>query len=136
MSTTTEYLFLFRGTDWDRGMSPAEMQQTMSRFSAWFERLSTEGTVKAGQPLMNESRIVSGRNGGAVTDGPFAESKEAVGGYFVVQAASFEDAVEIARQCPIVDFGVQVEVRPIAIDCPTFQRVRLRLAEEAAMAVA
>ena len=136
LHSTTEYLLLFRGTDWDRSMSPTEMQQTMARFLAWFERLSTEGTLKAGQPLMDEARIVSGKNGGAVTDGPFAESKEAVGGYFLIKAASFDDAVEIARQCPMMEFGVQVEVRPIAVDCPTFQRVRLRVAEEAAMALA
>ena len=136
MSTTTEYLFLFRGTDWDRGMSPAEMQQTMSRFSAWFERLSTEGTVKAGQPLMNESRIVSGRNGGAVTDGPFAESKEAVGGYFLIKADSFDAAVAVAQACPLLEHGTVIEVRPISDECPTLQRVRKTIEEERVLVTA
>ena len=135
-NSTSEYLFLFRGTDWDRSMSPAEMEQTMSRFLAWFERLSADGALKAGQPLTNDARIVSGRNGRAVTDGPFAESKEAVGGYFLITAASLDDAVGIARQCPMLEFGVDLEVRPIATECPTMERVRQRAMHGAEMATA
>ena len=53
-NTTTEYLFLFRGSDWDRSLSPAELQTTMASFVAWFERLSADGTIKAGQPLIDD----------------------------------------------------------------------------------
>ncbi len=59
-NSTSEYLFLLRGTEWDSSMSPAEMQATMSRFEEWFERMNAAGTLKAGQPLMPEARIVSG----------------------------------------------------------------------------
>jgi len=135
-NSTSEYLLLYRGTDWDRSMSPAEMQATMSRFLAWFERLSADGTLKAGQPLTDDARIVSGKNGRTVTDGPFAESKEAVGGYSLITAASLDDAVAIAQGCPILEFGVDVEVRPIAEACPVLQRIRQRLTEDAAMAIA
>ena len=117
-------------------MSPAEMQQTMSRFLAWFERLSADGTLKAGQPLAEDARIVSGKNGRTVMDGPFAESKEAVGGYFLVSAATLDEAVEIAQQCPMLEFGVDVEVRPIAADCPTLHRIRQLAMEEPAAAIA
>jgi hypothetical protein len=133
---TSEYLLLFRGTDWDRSMSPAEMQQTMSRFLAWFERLSADGTLKAGQPLTEEGRIVSGKSGRTVVDGPFAESKEAIGGYFLIGAASLDEAVEIAQQCPMLEFGVDVEVRHIAADCPTLHRIRQQAMEEPAAAIA
>jgi hypothetical protein len=129
-NSTSEYLFLFRGKQWDRSLSPAELQRTMAGFLAWFERLSADGTLKAGQPLMDEARIVSGRNGRTVADGPFTESKEAVGGYFLIEAASFEDAVAIAQQCPMLECGTAVEVRPIAADCPTLQRARKRIDEE------
>ena len=135
-NSTSEYLFLFRGTDWDRFMSPAEIQQNMSRVLTWFERLSAGGALKPGRPLMSDARIVSGKNGSSVTDGPFAESKEAIGGYFLVGAASLEDAVEIAQQCPMLDFGVTVEIRPIAEDCPIPERLQQRATEEAAMAIA
>jgi hypothetical protein len=53
-----------------------------------------------------------------VSDGPFAESKEAIGGYFLLDVASFDDAVAIARECPGLPYGVQVEVRPVAAECP------------------
>ena len=79
-NSTSEYLFLFRGTAWDRALSPADLQKTMTSFVEWFERLSAEGTLKAGQPLLDEARIVSGKNGRTVTDGPFTEAKEAIGG--------------------------------------------------------
>jgi hypothetical protein len=71
----------------------------------------------AGNPLERESKIVSGKNR-MVSDGPFAESKEAIGGYFLLDVASFEDAVAIARECPGLPYGVQVEVRPVAGECP------------------
>jgi hypothetical protein len=128
-NSTSEYLLLFRGSKWDRSLSPAELQKTMAAFVGWFERLSAEGTVKAGQPLMDDSRIVSGKNGRIVADGPFAESKEAIGGYFIVNADSFDEAVTIAQGCPILEHGTVVEVRPIAASCPTFQRVQRTIDE-------
>lgn len=120
---TSEYLFLFRGAHWDRGLSPAELQTSMSDFLGWFERLTAEGILKAGQPLMDDARIVSGKNGQVVADGPFAESKESVGGYFLIRAPSFDEAVALAQECPILEQGGAVEVRPIAAVCPTLQRV-------------
>jgi hypothetical protein len=133
-NSTSEYLLLFRGSDWDRSLSPAELQTTMSGFMAWFERLSANGTLKSGQPLMDEARIVSGRNGRVVADGPFAESKEAIGGYFLINADSVEDAVAIAQGCPLLEHGLVVEVRAIAADCPTLQRARQTMANEVATA--
>jgi hypothetical protein len=133
-NSTSEYLLLFRGNDWDRSLSPAELQNTMSNFLAWFERLSADGTLKAGQPLLDETRIVSGKNGRTVADGPFAESKEAVGGYFLIKADNFDEAVAIAQQCPMLEFGTVVEVRAIAADCPTLHRARKLIGEELAPA--
>jgi hypothetical protein len=132
--STSEYLLLFRGNGWDRSLSPAELQETMSRFMAWFQQLSAAGTLKAGQPLLNDARIVSGKNGRTVADGPFAESKEAVGGYFLIKASSFDEAVAIAQQCPTLEYGSVVEVRPIAAECGTMHRVRNEAAPELAPA--
>jgi len=99
----------------------------MARCMAWFDELNAEGIVKAGHPLLDEGRIVSAK-GGVVSDGPFAESKEAIGGYFIITAPSLEAATEIARQSPTVEFGTVVEVRPIAAQCPTFERIEHALA--------
>src|SRR5438093_3515547 len=134
MSTQSQngYMLLFRGTDWDKDLSPEEIQKMVTRWYAWFERLTQEGKCKAGHPLEREGRIVSGRTGRTVADGPFAESKEAIGGYFLLQVDDLDEAVEIAKACPVLEYGSTVEVRPVAEECPTFQRVKERLAEAAA----
>ena len=121
MSTETkksEYMLLFRGNDWHKGLSPEEMQQVASQWMAWFNRLTEQGKAIAGNPLEREGKIVSGRNGRVVADGPFAESKEAIGGYFLLQVKSLDEAVAIAKECPGLAYGAVVEVRPVAEECP------------------
>jgi hypothetical protein len=113
-TATSEYLFLFRGTLWHKALSPEEIQKNLDRFTAWFEQLNDEGKFKGGHPLSNDGKIVAGRN--PVTDGPFAESKEAIAGFFIIQANNLEEAVEIAKGCPGLDYGQTVEVRPIILD--------------------
>ena len=120
--TQNEYMLLFRGTHWDKGLSPEEVQTMVTQWYAWFERLTQEGKCKAGHPLEREGKIVSGRKGRAVADGPFAESKEAIGGYFLLQVDDLNEAVEIAKQCPGLDYGIDVEVRPVAEQCTASQR--------------
>ena len=132
MSNTKEYLLLFRGSQWDKGLSPEQLQKTVDQFMAWFERLKQQGKVKGGQPLERSGKIVSGKGGRTVADGPFAESKEAIGGYLLLLADDLEEAIAIAQQCPVLEFGSTVEVRPIAEECPTFQRVKEQLAHAAA----
>jgi hypothetical protein len=110
-------MFLFRGTDWKKRLSPEQRQKVESDFATWFERLIREGKCAGGHPLHGEGKLVSGTNGCMVTDGPFAESKEAVGGYFYLQVAGLDEAVEIAKQCPALEHGCVVEVRPVAERC-------------------
>lgn len=131
-TTNTDYLLLFRGTDWDRGLSPEEIQKVMNQLMNWFEGLHRQGKIKAGQPLGEGGRTVSGRKGRTVADGPFMESKEAVGGYLILQVSGLDEAVAIAKGYPCLDCGGIVEVRPIAEDCPTLQRVREHLADATA----
>jgi hypothetical protein len=121
-SQTGEYMLLFRGTDWDKELSPEQLQKVVSDWAAWFERLTQEGKVKSGHPLTNEGKIVSGKKGRTVADGPFAESKEAIGGYFYLQVEDMNEAVEIARQCPGLEYGATVEVRPVAEMCMLKER--------------
>lgn len=124
--TVSEYLLLFRGTEWDQGLSPDETQRVMTQWIAWYEGLEQQGKLKGGQPLVSEGKIVSGKRGQTVADGPFAESKEAIGGYFLLQVDDMAEAVEIARQCPALDYGLTVEVRPVAEQCSLMQRLGLR----------
>jgi len=121
-TTTGEYILLFRGAHWDRGLSTDELQQAMDKVMEWFEELNERGKIKGAQPLGGQGRVISGTDRRFVLDGPFTETKEAVGGYLVLQADSFAEAVEIARANPALRYGVSVEVRPILVECPIFAR--------------
>ena len=113
----TDYLLLFRGTNWDKDLSPEQRQKVVTDWYAWFERLKQEGKCAGGHPLRDEGKIVAGKKGRTVADGPFAESKEAIGGYFFLQVADENEAVTIAQQCPGLEYGCVVEVRPVAEMC-------------------
>jgi len=114
---STGHLILFRGTDWCNELSMDEIQNVMSRWNDWVEGLKKDGRLVSGTPLENEGRVITGKNAN-VADGPFAESKEAVGGYLFVNVGSIDEAVEIAKQCPGLPHGIIVEVRPVAPSCP------------------
>lgn len=126
--TQDKYMLLFRGNDWHKGLSPEEMQQVAARWMAWFDQLTKQGKALAGNPLKGEGRMVSGKNGRVIADGPFAESKEAIGGYFLLKVSSLDEAVAIAQQCPGLSYGAVVEVRPVAEECPVAAEAEAQLA--------
>ena len=130
MSTKKEqYLLLFRGTDWPHGLSPQQIQEVMLRFKSWFDGLTAEGKVKSGHPLERGGKVVSSKNGRVISDGPFPESKETIGGYFLVEVANEEEAVTIARNCPTLEYGGRVEVRQVAPECPLMQEMKETLGD-------
>mgnify|MGYP003576262891 CR=1 FL=1 len=104
-----EYLLLSRG-QWDESRSPQEIQAAIDAFYAWHEQLVSEGRFKPGQRLATDAVLVT-RNG--ITDGPFTEAKEVIGGYWFVQAASLEEAARIAADNPCLSCGLSYEIRPI-----------------------
>jgi hypothetical protein len=108
-----EYLFVFRGGD-DPGMreSPALMQAHLSKWKVWIDAISSEGKYITGQPLTATGRVVRGKKV-EITDGPYAEGKEMIGGYFLIKAENLEEAVEISKGCPGFEFGGTVEVREV-----------------------
>jgi hypothetical protein len=126
------YMLLFIGMDWHKGLSPEQMQKVSEDWMAWFQDLTQKGKAVAGHPLGPEGKVLSGKNR-AVTDGPFAESKEAIGGYFMLDVATIDEAVAIARQCPGLPYGVKVEVRPVLSECP-LQQAKLPAEEQLATA--
>src|SRR2546429_6270399 len=105
------YMLLFRGTDLRKGLSPEELQKVTDNWMAWFKRLTEEGKAVAGNPLEREGKIVSGKDR-VVSDGPFAESKEAIGGYFLFKVAPPAEAIPPATDSPGLTHGIPVEVRP------------------------
>ena len=126
---TDEYLLLIRGTHWNAALSPDELQRVMADFYAWVDGLVQRGVHRGAQPLMEEGKLVSGARGASVTDGAFAEAKEAIAGYFLLAVPDIGEAVRLAQACPILAYGAQIEVRPVADLCRP-------MAEVKAMAVA
>ncbi|MEO6835052.1 MAG: YciI family protein [Candidatus Tumulicola sp.] len=107
----SEFLYLYRGGQ--RGGSPEESQQIMQKWLAWMKDLTTSGNLKdPGQPLEAEGKVVTGK-GRTVTDGPFAEAKDLVGGFTLIEADSLANAAQLANGCPILEVGGTVEVRPV-----------------------
>jgi hypothetical protein len=130
MDGKNEYLLLFRGKEWWNGLSPEELRNTIEQIKDWFNQLTESGRLKAAQPLAREGAVVSGKNGTIVADGPFAESKEVIGGYVLLQANSIDEAISVARSCPTLKFGMQAEVRPVADECPMMAYVWQIISEQ------
>ena len=126
--TSNQYMLIFRGTDWSKTLSAEEMQKVVGDWMAWFNRLKDQGIVVDGRPLEPQGKLVSGKGGRVVADGPFAESKEAIGGFFMLQVDSMDEAVEIAKQCPGLPHGAVVEVRPVSESCGTVKNAAPELA--------
>jgi hypothetical protein len=118
---TAEYLVICRG-QWDKTLSPDEIQSTTEKFYIWYDRLINEGKMKPGQRLTFEGKTVARKN--VITDGPFGESKEAIGGYWFILAQSLDEAAQIAKGNPCLDFGHLVEIRPIDPQRATLDNTR------------
>jgi hypothetical protein len=122
-------MLLYRADDWYNRLSREELQTLMDQNKAWIERLTAQGKAKPGRALERRGAIVSGKNGRFVTDGPFAESKEAIGGYLVLDVETIDEAIAIAQSIPGLAYGGSIEVRPVAEECPLDVRAR-ELAQE------
>jgi hypothetical protein len=107
----SEFVFLYRGGN--RPTTPEDGQQAMQKWMAWFKDLADKGhLVDRGQPLERTGKVVRG-GGKSVIDGPFTETREVVGGYTLFKANDLAQAVELAKGCPILQRGGDVEVRPV-----------------------
>lgn len=111
-SSSNEYLLLSRG-QWDPEKSQDEIQSAIDSFYGWYGQLVAEGTFKRGHRLATGTKLVT-RTG--VTDGPFAEAKEIIGGYWFIVAGSLQEAASIAAQNPCLKCGLSYEVRLIELE--------------------
>jgi len=118
-------MLLFRnaGEESHRHLTPDERVQLTKKWNDWYEGLSKSGKVQHGRPLELGGRVVSGARGERVVDGPYAEAKEAVGGYLFLTVRDLDEATEIAKQCPGLPIGLTVEVRPVADVSPVLKGV-------------
>jgi hypothetical protein len=107
----SEFVFLYRGGE--NGRSPERWQQMMQKWATWMKQLADNGHIKdRGHPLERAGKLVKGKQK-MVTDGPFAETKDVVGGYTLIEARDLDHAVELSKGCPIFEVDGAVEVRPV-----------------------
>ncbi len=111
-----KFMYVFRGGGYAsrEAPSPTELQQHLAKWTAWTDGLLAAGRLATAQALVHppSGKTVRGRER-MVTDGPYAESKDLVSGILVVEAASLDEAAELARGCPILELDGSVEVRPV-----------------------
>jgi hypothetical protein len=112
----SEYVLLYRSTDESQresSGSPERAQQSMTKWLTWFKEMTENGQLKnVGQPLERVGKVVGGRKK-MVTDGPYAELKDVIGGYSIIEAKDLDHAAQIASSCPVLEVGGSVEVRPV-----------------------
>jgi hypothetical protein len=107
----SEFLFIYRGGE--RNQSPEQSEKQMQKWVAWMKELGEKGHLKdRGQPLESTGKVVRGKQK-VVTDGPYPESKDLVGGYTLVEAKDLAQAAELSKGCPIFEYDGLVEVRPV-----------------------
>lgn len=124
-----EFMLLFRNTELEKRLSPPQMEEAMLRLNNWLGRWKDTGHLKGGQPLADGGKVISGAKSRTIADGPFAESKEAVGGYVLLQASDLEEAMQIAGDWPLLDYDCLVEVRPVRKQCATMEAVGMELVD-------
>lgn len=107
-----KFMLIFHGGQMDQ-MSPEQMQEHMGKWFAWIEKLSQTQQYVSGEPLLPGGKLISGKGGKSVTDGPYTEGKEVVGGYFIINAKDMNEAVEISKDCPDYELNGSVQVRQV-----------------------
>ena len=120
---------LYSGSEWYKKLSPEELQRVIAQNKAWVEKLAAQGKIKGGQGLARQGAMVSAR-GRQLSDGPFAESKEAIGGILHLDVDTLEEAVAIAQTSPSIAYGTTIEVRPVTEECPLHAHARELAREE------
>jgi hypothetical protein len=110
----SKYMFLFRGGEpgIDPTTDPAAFGAYMMTWKTWMDGLAASGKMGAGDPLLPEGKVISGK-AMKMTDGPFVEGKEIVGGYVIVEADGLDEAVALSKGCPIYTHDGIVEIRPV-----------------------
>jgi hypothetical protein len=107
-------LFVRGGSELSVDLSPQQIQESIKRYSAWAQKLRAEGKLASAEKLRdNTGMLLYRKKGRIVVDGPFAETKETIGGYFIINAADMDEAIDISKECPAVSEGGMLELREV-----------------------
>ncbi len=113
-----KFMLLFQGAMPTEQPSPQQMEETMGKWFAWINKLAQSGKYDSGEALLPTGKVLKGSHKN-VTDGPFTEGKEIIGGYFIVNANDYDEAVSLCEDYPDYATGGTVIVRQIQkIDMP------------------
>lgn len=107
-----QYMLLIKSGEYSTEMSAEQAQKIVEKYIAFARKLRAENRYLAGDELASSGRMLAAKNG-KIVDGPFTETKESIGGYFLISADSYDHAVAIARECPVFDRGGELEIREI-----------------------
>lgn len=118
-SEKTEYLLLSCGK-WKSDICAEDIQRAIDEFYVWHAQLVADGKFKPGHRLTTQGKLVSSTD---IIDGPFAETKEVIGGYWFIVAESLEEAAEIAAQSPCLPCGLSYEIRPLEYERASAWRI-------------
>ncbi len=108
-----DFLLIFRrDANFDMQLTPAQMQEVTKPWQDWMGGLAAQNKLaNSGARLAVDGKVVM--SDGVITNGPYVEVKEALGGFIIIRAASLEEAAELSKGCPILATGGNVEVRQI-----------------------
>lgn len=110
-----DFMMIFIGADYEElGLSPEELQGRMGKWWAWNNKMEAAGILKGGNALIPSAKRVSGPDR-TVSDGPFVEGKELVGGYYIITAENADEVVKVAEDYPDYDLGGTVEIREVMV---------------------
>lgn len=115
MKTTSEFMLMFRMdiTSKEAQPSPAQLEIYMKQWEKWIKDIDGQNNLVEGNHLSAEGKVLKSNN--VTVDGPYAEKNESIAGYIIIKAANLDEAVNIAKSCPILQGeGTSVEVRQIA----------------------
>ena len=105
-------LILFEDSKGYEGMSPEDYQKEIEMHMKWMEELGDH--YDSGEPLEHDAKTIKGTEM-VVSDGPYIEAKEMVGGFYMIHAESLEQATELAKGCPVLRLGGTIEVRQVMV---------------------
>jgi hypothetical protein len=106
-----KFMLIFHG-GMPSEQSPEQMQANMGKWMAWIDKLAKAGQYVSGEPLIPGGKLITGKKK-TVTDGPYTEGKEIVGGYFVINAENMDEAVKLCDDYPDYETGGSIQVRQV-----------------------
>lgn len=108
-----KFVLLLHDTGFEPGLSPDQMQAIVQRYVAWRGKVASGRSVEGHKLSDGQGRVMRGTGSSMkITDGPYAEAREVLGGLFIIEAATYDEVLELCKDCPHLEFGT-IEIREV-----------------------